>query len=67
MIIGFEKIVERFISSYGIRPVVLNTEHVEENMCRINLRGGYTIYLGLFEDILYKDAKYYCKVEELFS
>jgi len=67
MIISFDKIVERFISRYGIRATVLNTEYVEENMYRINLRGGYTIYLGVFEDILYKDAKLYCKVEDLFA
>jgi len=67
MIVSFEKIVERFISAQGIRSVVLNTEYVEENRCRIYLRGGYTIRLEVFKDILYKDAKAYCKVEELFS
>jgi len=35
MIVSFEKIVERFISAQGIRSVVLNTEYVEENRCRI--------------------------------
>ena len=66
MIVSFEKIVEKFISRYGIRAVVLNTEHVEENRCLIYLKGGYTIRLEVFKDVLYKDAESYCNVEELF-
>jgi len=67
MIVSFQKIVERFISEYGIRTVVLKTEYVEENRCRIYLKGGYTIRLEVFKNVLYKDAKSYCKVEELFN
>jgi len=66
MIVSFEKIVDKFVSRHGIRAVVLNIEYVEENRCRIHLRGGYTIRLEVFKDVLYKDAESYCNVEELF-
>ena len=66
MIIGFEKIVERFISMQGIRAVVI-AKHIDENECLISLRGGFSTSVKVVEDKLYKDDVLYCKVEDLFS
>jgi len=67
MIISFEKIVERFISAYGIRAVVLKTNFINESECQLSLRGGFTTSIKIVEDKLYKDEVLYCKVEELFN
>ena len=66
MIVSLEKIVDRFISSYGIRAVIL-TKLIKENKCEISLRGGYKISVEVIDDILYKDDMPYCKVEDLFN
>jgi len=67
MIISFEKIVDRFISGYGIRAVVLKIEYINDNECEISLRGGFSTNIKVIEDILYKDGSPYCRVEELFN
>ena len=67
MIVSFEKIVDKFISRYGIRTVVVKTEYVEENRCEISLHGGYSTCIEVIDDILYKDGMPYCRVEELFG
>jgi len=67
MIISFEKIVERFISAYGIRAVVLNTKFINESECHLSLRGGFTTSIKIIEDKLYKDNVLYCKVDDLFG
>jgi len=66
MIINFEKIVERFISAYGIRAVVLS-KSINGDECQISLRGGFSTSIKVVEDKLYKDDVLYCKVEDLFS
>ena len=66
MIVSLEKIVDRFISSYGIRTVIL-TKLIKENKCEISLRGGYKISVEVIDDVLYKDGISYCKVEDLFN
>jgi len=66
MIISFEKIVERFISAYGIRAVVLKTNFINESECQLSLRSGFTTSTKIIEDKLYKDDVLYCKVEDLF-
>jgi len=66
MIVNFEKIVDRFISNYGIRAVVL-TKSIKGNECEISLRGGYKISVEVIDDIFYKDGMSYCKVEDLFA
>jgi len=66
MIISFEKIVERFISTQGIRAVVVS-KYIDGNECLISLRGGFSTSVKIIEDKLYKDNVLYCKVEELFS
>jgi len=66
MIIGFDKIVERFISAQGIRAVVV-AKYIDGNECLISLRGGFSTSIKVIEDKLYKDDVLHCMVEDLFS
>jgi len=67
MIISFEKIIDRFISAYGIRAVVLKTNFIKENECQISLQGGFSTSIKIIEDKLYKDDVLYCRIENLFN
>jgi len=66
VIISFETVIKSFISSYGIRPIVLKTKFIGESECEISLRGGFSTNVKVIEDKLYKDDVLYCKVEDLF-
>jgi len=60
----FNEIVDKFILKHGIKSVVKNVK-IEGNKCDISLMGGFSNGLELIDNVLYKDNKFYCKIEEL--